>query len=480
MNNIGDSSTATQHLLAVIAALPNELKATILKELQPQPEAPLPPLPNSPPKAIIPTDSQKNEDARTTIPRYLEDEKFAAIEQYLRSKNYRQASKNLRSMFPDQKHKKFDEKSISYWVKQYPEKVNEIRASLKSKNKLAKVQIRADQSHFPDMEKELVSFIEEERKSHKILTRKAICDKAIELCIDPLFKGSVGWFYKFCKRHGIVKRARTHAMKKLRDGIFTSVVEHLEKLRSYRIECMKSSTEELSIVFCNADEVPIQVDTYGYTYDFRGKSEISCRAPAAGRMRFTVMLAVLSTGVTLPPLFIIKPSSILDQLQEKFKGVALVASSPNAWMNTHLATQWLNKVWSPLHKDENIKKVLVWDKFSAHKTSSVESIAKGIGEVEYVPAGCTDLIQPLDTHLNRVVKSTFREAYTKWVNEQGGSDAASSGTLKLPSFELLIEWVLLGVLRLKEETIKKSFDFCGKSAKLFSLIHVLRYHCLFR
>jgi hypothetical protein len=126
-----------------------------------------------------------------------------------------------------------------------------------------------------------------------------------------------------------------------------------------------------------------------------------------------------------------------------------------------------------------MRKVLIWDKFTCHTTSSVENAAKSVGEVEYIPPGCTDLIQPLDTHLNRIVKAKFREEFTKWVNDNGGSEIAKSGRLKLPSFELLIQWIVLGIFGIKQDIIKRSFEFCGENFKCQEThIFWIRDHCV--
>jgi hypothetical protein len=95
--------------------------------------------------------------------------------------------------------------------------------------------------------------------------------------------------------------------------------------------------------------------------------------------------------------------------------------------------------------------------------ADVQALAASIGEVRLIPAGCTDLIQPLDTHINRTVKAKFRKCYTEYVNTNGGQFKTKSGNLTLPSFDILIDWILQGILKIKNETIKSAFDYCGKS-----------------
>ena len=297
----------------------------------------------------------------------------------------------------------------------------------------------------------------------KILSRESICKKAKEYSLDPEFKASVGWFYRFCKRHDLVKRARTHSIKKIRTEVFQDVVKHLEDLRTLRVDLItKKIPGYENVVFCNADEVPVQIDTYGYTYDFRGKKEIACFQPQAGKVRFTVLLAILSTGDILPPTIIFKSSKAVDQLQEKYKGLVQIYHSPNAWVNGELAKQWLRKVWKSYKAPAGFKRALIWDQFSAHKMADVTSLAKSMGELFFIPAGCTDLIQPLDTHINRIVKAKFRKLYTEYVNENESEQLTKAGNLKLPPLESLVDWIIQGVLKVSSTTIKSAFDYCGR------------------
>jgi hypothetical protein len=149
-------------------------------------------------------------------------------------------------------------------------------------------------------------------------------------------------------------------------------------------------------------------------------------------------------------------------LQERYKGLAMIFNSPNAWINADLCKTWLRKVWKPYKALDGTRKVLIWDQFSGHKVKEVEDLASSIGEVKFIPAGCTDLMQPLDTHINRTVKARLRKCYTKYIERNRGEEKTKAGNLTLPSFDLLIDWILEGILKIKPETIKAAFDHCGK------------------
>lgn len=78
-----------------------------------------------------------------------------------------------------------------------------------------------------------------------------------------------------------------------------------------------------------------------------------------------------------------------------------------------------------------------------------------------IPAGCTHLLQPLDTHINKTIKASFRNLYTEWINDHGVGTLRKAGNIRLPSQELLVKWVLKSVQTVKATTIVQSFEHCG-------------------
>ena len=80
-----------------------------------------------------------------------------------------------------------------------------------------------------------------------------------------------------------------------------------------------------------------------------------------------------------------------------------------------------------------------------------------------IPAGCTELIQPLDTCINKPFKDKLRKIFETWFKDFGISDANKTpkGFYKTPSYELLTTWILQAWTEVDSDLIIKSFKHCG-------------------
>jgi hypothetical protein len=177
-----------------------------------------------------------------------------------------------------------------------------------------------------------------------------------------------------------------------------------------------------------------------------------------------VVLGILSDGNTLPPLIIFKSKKkIENSLVENFKGLALIEANSNGWNNAELTEKWLTNIWKTYIPAGSYEKVLIWDKFSGHCVDAVKSTARTISKLFHIPAGCTSILQPLDTHINKSVKARFRYYFERWLQKKGQHDKTDSGQLRLPPFEDIVNWVLYSIEHVNPATILNSFDYTGKT-----------------
>jgi hypothetical protein len=67
----------------------------------------------------------------------------------------------------------------------------------------------------------------------------------------------------------------------------------------------------------------------------------------------------------------------------------------------------------------------------------VEAIqALGV-EVEFIPPGCTGMVQLVDVGFNKSLKSKFRDQYREWMLDQDPSQS-----IPCPSCALVAEWLI--------------------------------------
>lgn len=127
----------------------------------------------------------------------------------------------------------------------------------------------------------------------------------------------------------------------------------------------------------------------------------------------------------------------LPELEAKFKNKVCLGYSQSAksWMNDPLTVEYLGNV---IKKDMfGRKKLLIWDSFRhfefvksniwypkyfhqrCHLTPPVKAQLQKLQiEMSVIPAGCTSILQPADTHWNAVFKRAYRGLYDKWNSDE--------------------------------------------------------------
>jgi hypothetical protein len=79
-------------------------------------------------------------------------------------------------------------------------------------------------------------------------------------------------------------------------------------------------------------------------------------------------------------------------------------------------------------------------------------------ELEFIPPGCTGLVQPIDVGFNKPYKANYTKLYTEFLMNQD-ADQPLSGAKR----EDVSQWVLDAVGAISEETFKNAWREKGYS-----------------
>lgn len=126
-------------------------------------------------------------------------------------------------------------------------------------------------------------------------------------------------------------------------------------------------------------------------------------------------------------------------------------TSPKHWSTFETCCEWLDDILVPaaMERKRALKLAadrpacLIWDVFSAHRSEAIRSY---IGErypwlkLVFVPANCTDFLQPADVSLNAPFKSRMCELSNSWLAQQleeGKKPDLRVGTLR----PLVAQWI---------------------------------------
>lgn len=94
----------------------------------------------------------------------------------------------------------------------------------------------------------------------------------------------------------------------------------------------------------------------------------------------------------------------------------LAAFSEKEWTNDQAFYSYLNFIKSLFNENEEIHIIL--DIFSAHRSENTKKIAGQLGiTLHYIPAGFTDLYQPLDTTIFAIVKGYIGYIFCSYLKD---------------------------------------------------------------
>jgi len=138
--------------------------------------------------------------------------------------------------------------------------------------------------------------------------------------------------------------------------------------------------------------------------------------------------------------------------------------------------KWLEKIDKTMKIEKNVAKLLILDKCSSHLKPTIMTSVKGDDSfLDYIPAGCTSLVQPLDLMVSKPFKDILRTYYEEWLSKEGllEKNKTKKGYIKAPSDVLIIKWVKNAWESIDSELIKRSFKFasifCLKTKEIFFL-----------
>ena len=91
------------------------------------------------------------------------------------------------------------------------------------------------------------------------------------------------------------------------------------------------------------------------------------------------------------------------------------------WFNKEIMLDWVKLVLAPYiaTASEGILPILFFDLFKVHMMQSVVKTIQALDvQVEFIPTGCTWLVQPVEVGNNKAFKVKMREQFNNWTMAQ--------------------------------------------------------------
>jgi hypothetical protein len=122
---------------------------------------------------------------------------------------------------------------------------------------------------------------------------------------------------------------------------------------------------------------------------------------------------------------------------------------------------WIKHVLAPYIATAlpGIIPILFLDQFRVHKMGTIINAIQALGmQVEFIPAGCTGLVQPVNVGFNKAFKCKMRDEFLKWTMAQD---------LNLPfpgsTHHDIAQWIIDAQINISVETICNAWSKTGYS-----------------
>ncbi|CAG2210204.1 unnamed protein product [Mytilus edulis] len=230
------------------------------------------------------------------------------------------------------------------------------------------------------------------------------------------------WAESVLHRLGYTKRKGTKAAR--------SQPEDFEKTKQDYIDRIEKCVEENNIpddLIFNWDQTGVNLIPGGdWTMDAKGSKQVNI-VGINDKRQITALLTISKSGVLLPPQIIYAGTTEQCHPKYGFPKSWNIYHSENHWSNTDTMLHYIEHLLVPYVTDKRDELDLplkqpalaIFDVFSAHRHASVlDALHRANIKVVYVPAGCTDQLQPLDLRVNKVYKDILRAKFQDWYADE--------------------------------------------------------------
>ena len=274
-----------------------------------------------------------------------------------------------------------------------------------------------------DVKEELMTFITEWRDRGLPVSRFAVLKKATE-CKPEFAAKTLPARYmcisRFLHKNNLVHRIATHTSQKPPESACEDAKSYLQLVRPMLVGRTRDPRWTLNMDQTN--------QFYGsspkLTINVRGQRTVNMRKGADDSKRCTVALTVTAAGQFLQPFIVYKGvvGGTIDkrELPTKHPSGAVYTVQKKAWFDERVMLFWV-EVLAPYVATApvGVIPILFLDSFKVHLLGTVALAIESLGvQIEYIPGGCTGLVQPIDVGINKPYKAHMTKVYTGWLLNQ--------------------------------------------------------------
>ena len=230
------------------------------------------------------------------------------------------------------------------------------------------------------------------------------------------------WAQSFFRRHNFVKRKGTKASRTLPSDFAT-----IKTAFHHRIKTIVDELLVLKVLIYNFDQTGVKiVPVDAWTHEIKGSTQVEIIA-LNDKRQITALLTTCLDGSLLPPQLIYAGKTTQCHPKFHFPKDWLISHSDSHWSTDISMEEWLSELFLPhlqakrkeLKLRNNQPAILIFDLFKCHQNESfLNTLKENNVQAIFVPASCTDQLQPNDCSLNKPFKVELKRYFTSWYADQ--------------------------------------------------------------
>lgn len=223
------------------------------------------------------------------------------------------------------------------------------------------------------------------------------------------FNASNGYIYDFKRRNGFSSR-RAH-FKRRCDSSNARIDPWISKIT----DLLRTVPRERIL---NCDETAWKMFPNGLlTWAIKGSEGVSIAITRDEKECLTALATIRADGTKLPLMIIAKgKTELVEQTQLGDVGFHVTGHSESGWMTQENFEKYLKWIRQESGHDEKL--YLILDLYPVHWTDETKEMAAGCNiELLFIPAGCTDQLQPLDVRCFGALKATARRVFRQYYTD---------------------------------------------------------------
>lgn len=231
------------------------------------------------------------------------------------------------------------------------------------------------------------------------------------------------WARSVLIRMNFTKRKATKGIKHKPDDFDKTKQNFLNMIEKQRSEYNIPN----NLVF-NWDQTGLNmIPQCSWTMEQLGARQVNV-AGLGDKRQITALFCVTLDGHLLPPQLIYQGTTSMCHPNINFPDDWAITHSPNHWSTEETMLEYIEGVIVPYVEAvrENLPvaqinqpALAIFDVFAAHRSEKVLSALKKANiRYVFVPAGCTDELQPLDQTVNKKYKELLKTEFQNWYSEK--------------------------------------------------------------